>query len=364
MSVALAPWQQRAFDRAMEAHQAGRLPHALLISGPELLGKRGLAETLAQALICASPMTSGGACGTCRACRMFAARYQRDPFETRPDESPAHPDGHPGHPDVRFVGFAQNERSSPKKMFQELVIEQIRDLSAWLVLSPQTDRGKVVLIEPAHLLTTAAANALLKTLEEPVPGRYLILVSDRPQRLSATIRSRCQRLDVKLPSLEEARAWLLATGAAAIAADEALAANFGHPGLARRDLQEHGAALRVSVAKDLVAVAAGRERAALVAQRWVEDRPAQRVQVAAESVRDFAAQRACADGSASRLVKAGLPPDTDPRPLAHWFDEANRVQSLLRTPLRQDLLLGELLRLWRQASGSTTAPVLPAPGRR
>ena len=116
---------------------------------------------------------------------MFAARYQRDPVETRPDESLAHPLGHTGHPDVRFVGFELNEKSSPKKMYQELVIEQVRELSAWLALTPSNERGKVALIEPAHLLNQAAANALLKTLEEPVPGRYLMLVCEQPARLIA-----------------------------------------------------------------------------------------------------------------------------------------------------------------------------------
>jgi DNA polymerase-3 subunit delta' len=89
-------------------------------------------------------------------------------------------------------------------MYQELVIEQVRELSAWLALTPSSDRGKVALIEPAHLLNQAAANALLKTLEEPVPGRYVLLVTDQPARLPATIRSRCQRFELKLPVRDEA----------------------------------------------------------------------------------------------------------------------------------------------------------------
>jgi DNA polymerase-3 subunit delta' len=344
--TAFAPWQQRLLQRLLESHRAGRLPHALLLSGPEKLGKRALAECLMQTLLCGVPREEGP-CGECASCRLFQNRFQRDPVETRPDESPAHPDGHPGHPDARFVGFVLNEKSSPKKMYSELVIEQIRELSAWLTLSP-THGAKAALIEPAHLLTTAAANALLKTLEEPIPGRYLILVTDHPHRLPATIRSRCQRVDLRVPPRAEALAWLLEGGAQAAAADEALDANEGHPGLARRDLDEGGLTLRAEVAKDLAALAAGRERAALAATRWIEDRLGLRLRFAVEAVREWLAARA-AGAAAGRLAAAGLPAQVDAGALAAWADAANRTHDWLRSTLRQDLMIGELLRQWRQA---------------
>ena len=242
MSPGLAPWQRRTLDRALEALRDGRLPHGLLLCGPPRLGKRAVAERLAQALLCEA-READGACGRCASCRQFQSRYQRDPLEARPDESPAHPDGHPGHPDARFVSFVLNERVSPKKMYQEIVIEQVRELSGWLTLTPSRE-AKVALVEPAHAMTVAAANALLKTLEEPIRGRYLLLVSDEPQRLPATIRSRCQRLEMRLPPLEEARAWLRDRGVEAARAEAALAANLGHPGLAWRDLEEGGLELR------------------------------------------------------------------------------------------------------------------------
>ena len=362
--MTLAPWQQRVFERAVQAHAAGRLPHALLLCGPERLGKRGLAEVLAQAVLCAKPLPSGAACTRCASCTMFAARYQRDPIETRPDESPAHPQGHTGHPDVRFVGFALNEKSSPKKMYQELVIEQVRELSAWLALTPSSDRGKVALIEPAHLLNQAAANALLKTLEEPVLGRYLILVSDQPARLPATIRSRCQRYELSLPPSEEALNWLQAQGVPAGAATEALAANLGHPGLALLELRDGGAELRVAVAKALVALSSGRLRPDAAAREWIDDRLDRRLRLAAELVREFAAQAALGQAPLARLGRAGLGADSDVARLAAWFDEANRVQGLLRAPLRQDLLITELLRLWCESNAGAAQAVRPAASRR
>lgn len=347
----MAPWLQRAWQQASEARATGRLPHGLLIAGPERLGKRELAERLVQALLCLQARPDG-ACGQCRACAMFQARYQRDPLEIRPDETPAHPSGHPGHPDVRYVGYVLNEKASPKRMYQELVIEQIRELSSWLVLSPQLAGPKVVLIEPAHGLTHAAANALLKTLEEPVPGRYLVLVTDQPQRLPATIRSRCQRLEVKLPPRDEALAWLAQAGHAGARAEGALDANHGHPGRARHDLEQGGMELRAEVARDLLALANGRERVAPAAQRWCDERLGQRLQFAAETVCDWSA--ALAGGDA---VDGGPPANFDRRRLADWFDQVTRCQSLLRTTLRQDLMLAELLRRWRDAMAVQPAAV-------
>lgn len=340
-----APWQQRVWDRALEARANGRLPHALLICGPERLGKRVFAEALARLLLC--PGSSAGvACGTCASCRQFDARFQRDPVETRPDESPAHPDGHPGHPDARFVGFVLNEKSSPKKMYQELVIDQIRELSSWLVLSPQHGTTKVALIEPAHQLTVPAANALLKTLEEPVPGRYLLLVSDQPHRLPATIRSRCQRLEFKLPPSAEALAWLQGQGVPVAQAEAALAANAGHPGLALRDLREDGQALRRAVADDLAALARGRAASHEITQRWLDESLARRLQLAAEAIGEQLARRARGDEGSALLARSGLPATVGSRALAAWFDAANRTRAELRTTLRQDLMVGELLRDW------------------
>jgi DNA polymerase-3 subunit delta' len=348
VNAALAPWQQRALDRALDALRDGRLAHGLLLCGPPRLGKRAVAERLAQALVCEA-RRADGACGQCGSCRQFQSRYQRDPLETRPDETPAHPDGHPGHPDVRFVSFALNEKSSPKKMYQEIVIDQVRELSSWLTLTPSRE-AKVALVEPAHLLNVAAANALLKTLEEPIPGRYLLLVSEEPQRLPATIRSRCQRLEVRLPPLAEARAWLRARGVDQSRAETALAANLGHPGLAARDLEEGGLELRREVAADLVALAAARTTPGAVAARWQADRPAQRLAGATEALHEWLqAQAQSREAASGALARAGLKAG-DPRRLAGWFDEALRARALLRTPLRQDLLLAELLRQWREAA--------------
>jgi len=108
-----------------------------------------------------------------------------------------------------------------------IAIERIRALIDFVQLSSHRQRAKVALISPAERMNAAAANALLKTLEEPPPGTYLILVSDQPGRLPATILSRCRKLSAPRPAPAEARAWLAAQGVDA--PDVALAQAAGAP---------------------------------------------------------------------------------------------------------------------------------------
>ncbi len=171
VSEALAPWQQRAHDQAMATLAAGRLGHALLLSGPAGLGKRTVVERLTTYVL------SGGA---------PAAEARNRPLIAAGT-----------HPDLHVVSFVPNKEGT--RLRTEIVIEQIRELGQQLALTPQYGQAQVAIIDPADALNTAACNALLKTLEEPAPGRYLWLVSARPGRLPATIRSRCQRLKSACP---------------------------------------------------------------------------------------------------------------------------------------------------------------------
>ena len=272
---------------------------------------------------------------------MFAHRTQRDPEETRPDGTLAHPRGHPGHPDVRFIGYALNEKASPKKMYTELVVEQIRDLSAWLSLPPQLGRAQVVVIDPADGLNVNAANALLKTLEEPGAGRHLILVSSKPAQLAATIRSRCQRIDFPLPTTAQALAWLAAQGVDAKTAASALAASGGNPGLALTWIGNGGLALRWEVAADLRALQAGKTSSLEVANRWSKADAETRLWFAAALAQDEA--QAQARGATGPLA---LTSPRDFTKLMVWFDQANRARGHLRGPLRPELVLLEVLSAW------------------
>ncbi|MFO7576330.1 MAG: DNA polymerase III subunit delta' [Pelovirga sp.] len=136
-----------------------RVAHAYLFAGPEGVGKRRIALAFAGGLLC----ETGTGCGTCGACVKVAAAT---------------------HPDLLLV----NADGATIK------IEQVRSLQQQLVLRSFSGTYKICIIDKAERLTPEAANALLKTLEEPQPGTLLILVSSQPERLLPTIRSRCQQL--------------------------------------------------------------------------------------------------------------------------------------------------------------------------
>ena len=309
-----APWQARAYTQLAAVLDAGRMGHGVLFAGAAGLGKRAVAERLAQRALCRTRDADGEPCGTCKSCQLFAAGT---------------------HPDYADVSFILNKEGT--RMRTEIVIDQIRELSERLALTPQYGGAQVALLEPADAINNAAGNALLKTLEEPHPGRYLWLITAHPARLSATIRSRCQRVEFRLPPRDEAVAWLAAQGHPTAVATEALDAARGHPGLADAWIRSDGLALRRQVASDLDKLERGTAGALATAQAWVADEHAAlRLSHAA----DIALERSAAAG------RTGLTDAGRTRSLAAWFDAANRTRDLLRTTVRADLAVTELLLAW------------------
>ena len=314
--VAIAPgdplpaWCRAQWNVLAARATNGTLPHALLLCGPAGLGKRALTEAFVRARLCESPR-EGNACGTCRTCKLLAAGT---------------------HPDRMLVTLEPNPKTGV--MRKEIVVDQIRGLSSRLAMSSQLGGWQIAVIDPADAMNTPAQNALLKTLEEPGDASLIVLVADQPWRLSATIRSRCQRLDFTVPPQEEALAWLSDRG---VESPEAvLAASGGNPGQAWLQAEQGGMQRRQDVARDLLALAAGRAHAREIGRTWAGDEPGQRLDQAARLLEG--ALHARAEGR-----KARFDPGWDDDVLAERFASANRLRLLLNGPLRADLALFEWL---------------------
>jgi DNA polymerase-3 subunit delta' len=188
----LYPWQTAIARRQLGARTTW--PHALLLHGPRGIGKHALALNLAQGLLCESPRADGLACGECPGCRYAVAGQ---------------------HPDLlRLELLVPDDDGEALKSVETIAIDRVRSLIDFVQLTSHRQRAKVAVIRPAERLNAAAANALLKTLEEPPSGTFLLLVADQPGRLPATILSRCRRLAVPLPSANDAEQWLAQQGAA------------------------------------------------------------------------------------------------------------------------------------------------------
>lgn len=213
-------------------HAGKQLPHALILHGARGIGKGALAAHIAQFLLCSAPTESGG-CGTCAGCIWLAAGT---------------------HPDFSFLRL-QDERDTDKadaagskKPKKKIPIEAVRAVLETLALTAHRVR-RVILIEPAEALTRDAANALLKTLEEPPAEVVFILVSHRPGLLLATLRSRCRLIAVPSPSAHQARTWLAqhkVTDALA-----RLSRNAGAPLLALAEMTDTLEPLRIELIENL-----------------------------------------------------------------------------------------------------------------
>ncbi|NII10325.1 DNA polymerase III subunit delta' [Oleiagrimonas sp. C23AA] len=306
-------WHHDAWQRLQTRRERGVLPHALALTGPQGLGKRAFVKRFVNSLLCQQRQPDGEACGQCRSCLLLAAGT---------------------HPDFISTGL---ETRDDGKLRSEILIRQIRALSERLSKASQFGGWQIAVIDPADAMNTASANALLKTLEEPTSASLLLLVADAPWRLPATIRSRCQRIEFRLPSSEQAAEWLRAEGVGN--PEQALAAAGGNPGLAQNWASSGATEQRSQVRADLAALAEGRADAFAVASQWAGDEPSQRLWFAAQAAADEARQRASGQAGVlhSRLSDQAL---------HEWFVRAGHTRELLRGPLRTDLMVLELLADW------------------
>lgn len=317
-------WVDAPFARFIGALDAGRLAHAWLIGGPAGLGKRELAERIVGSVLCTERQAGGEACGRCRGCQLRVAGT---------------------HPDLYRVGLELNDRGNPRT---EIVIDQVRSLSERLAQTSHSGGRRVALIDPADALNLNSVNALLKTLEEPPAAVVMLLVADQPSRLLPTVRSRCQRLDVRIPETTEALAWLQHQAIDADTARRALALAAGNPGEALTIARNQG--LVDGVIEDLLALRSATMAASEVARRWSGDEQFKpRLDIALQLLRvSLASLVGSADRGDRRL--ASLTAGLDMAQLSQRFDGLGRLRTRLSAPLRHDLLLMDWLRQWTPAT--------------
>ena len=187
-------WQNNDWLRLQELRK--RPPHGLLFKGAKGIGKFDLAMNFAQSLLCQHSDESDFACGKCPSCHWFEQG---------------------SHPDFRLLQSESlstdgEETESGKKPSKQISVDQIRGLADFVGMSAHQGGRRVVIIHPAEAMNTNAANALLKSLEEPPPGLLFILVSHKPQQLLPTILSRCLSVSLPAPDVVSASRWLAQQG--------------------------------------------------------------------------------------------------------------------------------------------------------
>ncbi len=198
------PWLAEPWQTVCAARAAGRLHHALLVAGPPGIGKAAFVEALAGWLLCEQPR-GDAVCGECRGCQQHAAGSHPDCVVLSPD--------HEHRPALaRYPGQRSQYDGSRKTASTVINIAQVRELHDRLHASAHYGGYKLAVLLPADALNTGAANALLKLLEEPPDNTLFLLLSQRAARLPATVRSRCQALRMRAPSLAQAREALPGNG--------------------------------------------------------------------------------------------------------------------------------------------------------
>jgi len=196
------PWLLAPLQ-ALREHARG---HALILHGGAGSGVFELALRVAQAWLCEQPP---GPCGHCPSCHLVTAHSHADLRVLLPETV------------QQAIGWnagdAENDAGdgdgkARKKPSREIKVEAVRQAIDWAHTSSGRGRGKVLVMFPADAMNMVAANALLKTLEEPAAGLRLLLCTDDPERLLPTIRSRCQRIRLDPPGQAEALQWLAGQG--------------------------------------------------------------------------------------------------------------------------------------------------------
>ncbi len=326
------PWLAEPWQTVCAARAAGRLHHALLVAGPPGVGKAVFIEALAGWLLCEQPR-GDAVCGECRGCQQHAAGSHPDCVVLSPD--------HEQRPALaRYPGQRSQYDSSRKTASTVINVAQVRELHDRLHASAHYGGHKLAVLLPADALNTAAANALLKLLEEPPDNTLFLLLSQRVARLPPTVRSRCQALRLRAPSPAQARAVLSATGGDA---ELALDLAGGAPLRARDLLGMNIASVWGEVTGGLAGLLTGSGDPLRLARDWLK-LPQEALDAALYGWLRHALRRAGGDATARVVHAAPL------KRLQAFAAELEDFTRLRDHPLVKDLALQRLLYpLWTGA---------------
>ncbi|WP_369986066.1 DNA polymerase III subunit delta' [Thalassolituus sp.] len=223
--MALYPWQNTIWQNLVKRHAKSGLPHALLLTSTKGIGKHELTRTIARWLLCQSESKQHGDVSSCQchSCQLWEAG---------------------SHPDFMLCQPEDNSR--------QIRIDNVRKVNELIFQTPQISACQVVILRPAEVMNTNAANALLKTLEEPPGESYILLETERFGSVLPTIRSRCQRMTLPVPSREESIDWLAQQGVSQQDAVLALTRNGNAPVAAAEWLSSGTGAKQEKWAQELV----------------------------------------------------------------------------------------------------------------
>lgn len=311
------PWHAAHWDRITRARTSDRLGHALLLAGPAGVGKRLFASQLARTLLCEN--SEDAPCETCRSCHLSAAGQ---------------------HPNLSWLKRELNDRGDRER--RDITLEQVRGMIERISLHGHYGGAKVVVLDPVDALNLGGINALLKTVEEPPQGTFILMISERPMALLATLRSRCQRFDFGIPRRADALRWLEEqvpdTDLSAV-----LEACGGAPLAVLADLESGVAQMRASWQSDLAQVTQGRRDPIAAAAQVPRDAVALWLDSLLGLLR--LCLRAEADGSQAAAV-AGLAGRLDPVRLEPLIVEAFEARKRLNTNPNPQLLVESLMIAW------------------
>jgi len=198
----LFPWQDKIWGELQKVFT--RLPHAILFHGAQGIGKTEFVEYFAKSLLCEKPKKKGYSCNFCSSCMWFIEN-------NHPDYRQVHPENYSIDKDPlnhNKIENKENHRGGLGTLSDQIKIDQIRALSSFVNISAHRRGKKIVLLYPAEAMNISAANALLKTLEEPPADTVFLLITDSLDCLPLTISSRCYKFPMPFPSYEQAILWL------------------------------------------------------------------------------------------------------------------------------------------------------------